>query len=677
MISHKQSSGSTQQELQPVIQQWTYKAQQHYKLHNRKAARYWAEKTLHLAPDNIAGLNVLGRIALDENSLSLAETTFKRALACSPENEETLINLGYCYLSQQKTDSAEHCFQRVLKHFPESEKARSSIAYTLLMQGQIEDAFSKYLTLFQEGNKNPHIIDSLLTCAEQLLKDNYSLELQEDISELFTALLLCKELDHQRLAPLAQSLLCHRYKLNDNKAKIDINLICQDTLLVELLNHCIISKPEVEALLESVREMILRTCVETSSMPDHFIPLIIALGIHQAKSGYLLNQTSKEARLLFELVQSLNVQLQQAEQKPEDIIGVLLIIAMYQSLYTLDCSYVLAQFDLEDWPEGARAIINLAFYQPQQHAIYTHAVGEAFNNSKQYFQIATPHWQTLDRSESQQTETLYSKLARAASPLDNNSSRIVIFSCDAGQHALQLALNYPSLDILVIEPTAANMAYGLMQAAQYELANVEFLNGEIDEILKGQTYSFIECAGWLNYLEDGDAFIKQLLKYLTPEGLVKISLDSVYGNESIDALQSIVRNDHRTEKLDLLKKLRNQVKAAKRSENNNAVTQATWFYETNPAINKIFHQRHFFTMDKIVNICESHRLSFLSFQHPDSHARLYHEQADQTKKGTGELMEWLALEQEDTGLFMEGYHFLCEKNRSRLSKGDIVLIKNS
>jgi tetratricopeptide (TPR) repeat protein len=602
MTSYKQPSTIGQVlQFKPVINDWALKAQENYQTNNPDTARYWAEKTTELDQGNITAWNVLGRIALDENALPQAEHLFKQALAAAPKNEETLINLGYSYLAQQEYASAERCFLRALAQSETGEKARISLAYSAMLQGQIEIAFSSYRKLFRDGIDNIHVINALIDCSEQFVADRYLPELAQDITEL----LRYENIDHQRLAPLALSLLTHRFQLYDNDSEISFDDICQDSLLITALQHCSLRSPQFETFIKSVREALLRVCIESGTLSDDCIPLVIAMGVHQAYSGYIASYTSDEEQLLINLEDSITDQLKQKSSEPNDIVGALLITAMYKNLYQCDYSYNLASYDLEDWPAGARAVMDLAFYQPQQHAIFLHTVNEHFADLEtETIALSTPYWESLNRQYSEIPPDPFYKELKAA---DGEKPQLLLLSCDAGQRGLKIAADYPDIEILVFEPNRSSVAYALMQAANLQISNIEFRCGDLETVLDNQKFALIECAGWFDYIDDDDLLMNQLVNHLTEDGVIRLGLEDASAQKELLDIQTFIANRKIPAGNTELIMIRDTLQAQTDSKWQN-ILQAPWFYQADEAYNRLFFQRRFANIDDISRICAEHNL---------------------------------------------------------------------
>ena len=602
MTSYKQLSTIGQVlQFKPVINDWALKAQENYQTNNPDTARYWAEKTTELDQGNITAWNVLGRIALDENALPQAERLFKQALAVAPKNEETLINLGYSYLAQQEYASAESCFLRALAQSETGEKARISLAYSAMLQGQIEIAFSSYRKLFRDGIDNIHIINALIDCSEQFVADRYLPELAQDISEL----LRYENIDHQRLAPLALSLLTHRFQLYDNDAEISFEDICQDSLLITALQHCSLRSPEFETFIKSVREALLRVSVETGTLSDDCIPLVIAMGVHQAYSGYVASYTCDEEQLLIQLEHSITDQLKLKSSQPNDIVGALLITAMYKDLYSRDYSYKLASYDLEDWPIGAQAVMDLAFYQPQQHAIFQHTVDEHFADLEtETIALSTPYWESLNGQYSETSPDIFYKELRS---VDGEKPLLLLLSCDAGQRGLKIAADYPDMEVLVFEPNRANVAYALMQAANLQINNIEFRCGDIETALDNQKFALIECAGWFDYVEDSALLMSILVNHLAEDGVIRLGLEDCSAQAALFDMQKFIASRNVAAGANELGMLRDTL-LAQTDRKWQSIVQAPWFYQAGEAYNKLFFQQRFSTIDDISHICIQQQL---------------------------------------------------------------------
>jgi hypothetical protein len=92
-----------------------------------KQAMLAAERGLALAPDAVAGHDLLGRIALRRKRWKEAELAFRRALALDPENWVLMNNIGIALRGQRRQPEAIEAFENAARLNPRSEVARANL----------------------------------------------------------------------------------------------------------------------------------------------------------------------------------------------------------------------------------------------------------------------------------------------------------------------------------------------------------------------------------------------------------------------------------------------------------------------------------------------------------------------------------------------------------------------
>lgn len=92
-----------------------------------KRAMDAVERGLALAPDAVAGHDLLGRIALRRKRWKEAELAYRRALALDPENWVLMNNLGIALKGQRRQHEAIEAFERAARLNPRAEVARSNL----------------------------------------------------------------------------------------------------------------------------------------------------------------------------------------------------------------------------------------------------------------------------------------------------------------------------------------------------------------------------------------------------------------------------------------------------------------------------------------------------------------------------------------------------------------------
>lgn len=310
-----------------------------------------------LDKSNVEALNIMGRIALDSHQLSTAKRHFNQALEINQNDATTVINLAYTYLAENNIQQARDYLNLVANQPEAAEKVQISLAYTTLLEGDIGSAFAQYRTLFHKGIINQHVQEGLLNCSEHLLADNYLPNLENDLISFFEF----DNIDYERLAPLATSLLCEKYRLfcKDGASADDI---FDDRLLIDVLSHCDLKDKFLSGIVSTARSAIFSKSIQEKSIDDKYLPLIIGIGIQQTKSTQTsLQKSDADEKILTSVYQQLQTHFDEPDCTTSDVIGALLLTSMYGNLNNSLFKNHIKAFKLADWPLATQALMAQSF----------------------------------------------------------------------------------------------------------------------------------------------------------------------------------------------------------------------------------------------------------------------------------------------------------------------------
>jgi len=620
MRSHQTvSSGATQIENnvrnQTIASHWISNAHKHYQLHESSEARYWAEKALQIAPLDARAMNLLGRLAMDDNQLDQALALLHKARAMAPLDTSVQLNLGYAYLSRAQYLEAQALFANIVALEPGNNSAEISLAYTLLLQGETVSAFAHYRTLFgrmHNAQVNPHVINALADCCAQLVIDRYSAELEADLNLWFDI----DAFDRSMATPLVTQLLVHKYDLHNPDSAIDINALIDDALLHHLVAECLIDNPQIEELVAALRASIFIECVTSETLPDRYLPWVLALGLTGARNGHVMAMNNDEISGIVTVEKQLRELFTNKRWQTEEAVGALLLIAMYQPFFDRPYSVDVARFDLADWPQGAHAVLDAAYYAHQARtAIAFDLRNMAISTGSENLSRVMPHhWSHLEPvglntyiDSLQQTLKNY----QIANDLKSGRIRILALGCDSGYNALQIAANFAEVDITVIDANRNTLIHAMMMAARYQLDNVEFHTASIDALDSEASFDIIECGSYLNYVDNVNTTLHLLLERLAGDGIVRMQLNNAKTQAQYGALREFVIERDIKPVRDHVRALRQAVMA---DDGNDwrAIIASNWFYQQSQCINMLFIAQREFTVADIRQLCRLHELNLLA-----------------------------------------------------------------
>ena len=324
-----------------------------------------AKEVLTHLPNDCSALNLLARAEIDKGRISRAQSLLTKALELNPLDENTLLNKGYLCIANRQYQKAETVFTDVLAINTRNIQAFSGIALAKLRQRDYLSSFNHYKRLIELGADSPTIRTYFLEATEHLSADYYQAELED----LMTVAFSWENTDKTSLGRMSASLLKHKYQLEDEDAVLDLEKLVRSPLLLEACSNCLLPSIEVEGLITELRKTIVTEVSLTQSLRDELLPLTIALGRYSARNDYVLVRTQGEDNEISALVQQVYSALQSGANK-DDVIGALLVIAMYEPLYKQSFCCQLMAYELEQWPLALQELMHESLYElSEEHQV--------------------------------------------------------------------------------------------------------------------------------------------------------------------------------------------------------------------------------------------------------------------------------------------------------------------
>ncbi|MFZ4507096.1 MAG: caspase family protein [Fimbriimonas sp.] len=112
-------------------------------------------KAIKLEPENIAALNLLGMVMVDQKRFADAITTFEKAIALSPNNAVLQNNAGECLRNLKRYDEAKAKLQKAIDLDPKYAAPLNSMGLILTVQGKTEEALPWLLKACEAGPNVP------------------------------------------------------------------------------------------------------------------------------------------------------------------------------------------------------------------------------------------------------------------------------------------------------------------------------------------------------------------------------------------------------------------------------------------------------------------------------------------------------------------------------------------
>jgi len=438
-------------------------------------------------------------------------------------------------------------------------------------------------------------------------------------------------------------------------------------LLLAALTASANHNPHIERLLTAIRRVLLLEVpaerFEDKALTAFTIALIRQCVLNEHVFAVRAEETAQLQDMTVDLAELLAGDTEQARllmlnllyQPPEDLVGKKLSIGECRSLRPRALGDYLAAWSQE---EDRRTIIAADI-----PAIGALEDATSRRVARQYETHPYPRWTSL-QMPAEASARAYLKRFFEADKLDflDRTFSVLIAGCGTGQHAIAAAQRYgPQADVLAIDLSRASLAYALIRAEQFEIANLRFAQADIlGPTGKEGPFDIIESIGVLHHMAEPFKGWQALVERLRPGGKMLTGLYSAVARSNIAELRSNAEYPG--------------------PDCDNATARAyrkTLMDRTDEAAAKLVHSHDFYTLSEfrdlvlheqerpiVISEIEAflaqHGLSFRGFQLPAPMQAAFQKTfPDDPWPGT--LSNWAAFEEQHPRLFDGMYRFWCEK----------------
>lgn len=616
------------------------------------------QKVLVELPDDISALNLAARIELDKKQLNKAKCHLEKALKLSPQHVASLLNLAYVEVEAQEYEHADKLFKAVLEQQANNVKAFSGIALVKLKTQDYLGAFVHYRKLLEFGYDTEQVRNALIEAMSYLAVDYY----QPDIEDLLVNAFSWADQDIKKLANIAGSTIKHKYDLNNPQASLDMNALTRDALLLETIKHCVVPDPAFEELVVAIRQSILSELMITKNLRDDLLPMVIAIGHYSAKNDYIMMMDHQEEQSIIQHNNQIKLALN-SDWSIHDVVGALMIVAMYEPLYTQSYSYKLLGKDLEEWPAALQDLFDAALYQlalehQYQFQLYGNTSESILNNE---VRRCADRWSRVPNFNQ---ANLYNALKKAMPDTDipkrfaTDTLNVLVVGAGSGKRAAYLAAGFSNVNVIGVDSDPLNVSYARMMADQLALPNLSFLQSDINvPICHDTQFDIIEVGSAINYATNPQVVIELWKGLLVDDGLIRLSLNTIENQQCLSIVSDLVKSRNLSATTDNIRHLRHAIFQEANSGLWEPLLKDEQFYSGAGCKELLFHtSQHCFDLNSIAKLLERSALEFIDFVDLPKAKR---EQVSPFAP-TG-LNAWRALDQ-DGSLFEHAYQLYARKS---------------
>lgn len=118
---------------------------------------------------------------------------------------------------------------------------------------------------------------------------------------------------------------------------------------------------------------------------------------------------------------------------------------------------------------------------------------------------------------------------------------ILSAGCGTGEAELFLSIKHPNVRFTAIDLSENSLNRAKSYASELGTRNIEFINGNILNIKLEKKFDIIISSGVIHHLSNPVAGLRNLKKYLKPDGIMVIMVYAEYGRYEIGIFQEVVK----------------------------------------------------------------------------------------------------------------------------------------
>jgi ubiquinone/menaquinone biosynthesis C-methylase UbiE/tetratricopeptide (TPR) repeat protein len=438
--------------------------------------------------------------------------------------------------------------------------------------------------------------------------------------------------------------------------------ITDDIFLRCVLETVLVRTEPLERFLTFMRSALLgfaySPTIGLSANANAVVRLFSAMAQQCFINEYVFVQSGEEARHSSELRDSL---LQKSAEGTEIAPLLLAAVAAYFPLHSLSAGRVLLN---RKWPQIVATLVDRQLREPLAEAddLVSIPVLTAVDDNvslqvmQQYAENPYPRW-TINQLAAFADE---GEMPAASA---GDGEEILIAGCGSGQHALQVAQNFPGARILAADISLPSLAYARRKTREEGLRNVEYVQADILHLgTIGRSFDRVEAVGVLHHLAEPELGWRVLLSLLRPNGEMRVGLYSETARRDIVSVRAFIAERGFGSTAEDIRKCRQEILRNFDSRRWKGVIESSDFYSMSGCRDLLFNvMEHRFTISEIKVFLNEQHLSFQGFEvNPwvlEKFQTLYPGAAALT-----DLDNWQAFEADNPLTFRHMYVFTVRKD---------------
>jgi len=635
---------------------------------NIKTAQLRIDNLLKKNPEDDRVLALKGHVCQQLGDYSEALNYCRNALERSPEKDQYHLACGKNCLLLKDYQTAKTYYMTFLNRNPDHTEALGDMEKIF---AELEDKSARLITLLRLAAVN-ELSAQQRADAFMLLQSSGLLNFSDRVVQGFINILDYEDLDTRCLSySIGNYVLC-TYTLDGDSSEILLSKIFSDELVVKSLPLVRMGNPELEKFFTRMREIMLIKVIQEQGLMSEGFAFLKALALQNYLNEYVFFVSATEKELLNNIGKLIKIDMENNGWQPKVSELLLLLLSTYQGFYQSEFRGTLLQFPIDVWPESLQEIATQTLFNIHQEIELSTTVESltdivdqvSLEVQKQYEQNPYPRWNKLCVERIRHIARLVTYFCPHTEgllpdQLYREDAPILIAGSGTGYQPIASAKRFPKAQVLAVDISRRSLAYSIIKAKEFGVANVRFMHGDIlalpDSI--GEYY-YIECCGVLHHMADPLSGWKKLLSHLAPGGVMKIAVYSQLARRDITVEREKIAKLSITPTEDNIRLYRQALLNQKTLSP--VINMFGDFYTLSECRDLIFHQHEqCYTWPQIKAHCEELGVHFLGLVDHSGIDQEFKKRFPGENSDSFELLQ--TLEEESPYMFRSMYQFLIQK----------------